>query len=64
MTQYHLACECECSECVELREREQEERQAQQADDEPALCRTCHEPIRGNGDEDHDQCLECRHETP
>ena len=43
---------------------EQEARREEQADNEPFLCRTCHDPIDDDGDEDHDQCLECRLETP
>ncbi len=31
---------------------------------EPFLCRTCHDPINSDGDEDHDQCPKCRLETP
>ena len=31
---------------------------------EDQVCRTCHDPLDDNGDEDHDQCLECRLETP
>ena len=44
--------------------RMEEDRRMQQADYEPFLCRTCHDPINSDGDEDHDQCLECRLETP